>query len=249
MNPLTTVSICGYLSSKSVHKSSSKNVGETLDLFYLAKNNRPRSYPANVAHPHHPSGQRLRLNTPAEAYAYVAEVARSLRLELKGSLGFGVRQTFLLVPVPSSDVTENSVDTARWPARELAKALAVQGFGRVWKPVVNREATEPTHAKKDAAPAAPVPTLSKAEIIAHNYVRRRSPPPTADPILYVDDLLTWGDHLVALDHVLAPRIRRGAFAIAITCGQTIDCYEPRAKVITCDTSSSPWGRPVVADPT
>lgn len=117
----------------------------------------------------------------------------------------------VLVPVPSSVVTECTIETARWGAYRLAKALAKHGFGTVMPLLVNRR---PTNSGQ---------TRAAAEIRENLHILGR--PPTGGQIILVDDTVTRGNSIAVAREALG---NPDGYALVVGVTSNI----PRASALT-----------------
>jgi hypothetical protein len=214
--------------------SNSTNIGPMQTLAWLVKDNRPpdERKTGRVAHKWHPDKASRLLETPQDAYEYAAEIYTSTAKRALDVLGLP-KWSIALVPAPASCTTKVASSHGRWPALAMAKALEVRGFGRVVPCLVNKKATdEQTLAPGKRTPAHEI--ASNMEIVAK--------PPSGHAVLFVDDVITWGRRLAAMNHVLQWRGPTAALCVAFTSeqGSTVDCYKPKRRVIAYGTSSKPW---------
>lgn len=62
-----------------------------------------------------------------------------------------------------------------------------------------------------------------------------------EALLYVDDLLTWGRHIAAVDRVLEHGRSSGAFTVATTDAKSgRDCFATRLRQVVYDVAADPW---------
>jgi hypothetical protein len=214
-------------------QSSSTNIGAMQTLAWLAKDNRaPEKRKVGVvAHPHHPIGQQ-RLETPEAAYSYAADIfgaKKDRTLELLGLTGWPIS----IVPVPSSSATRDRKAGDRWPALALANALAVRSFGSVLPCLRNKKLVE-------------AKTVSGKGRAAHEIADNITVgvrPAAGRAVLFVDDVITWGKTIAAMNHAMGWSGPTAALCIAFTHDTDegkINCYQPKVRVVAYDPSATPW---------
>lgn len=202
------------------------NASPMRGLFYLVKANRAEPGRNFLNHPNHPSGAGRQLSTFEAGTKYAAEL-----------MGFMGGKEFprwaggplLLVPVPSSKTTATTMNTGNWPTLRLARELERLGVGTVFPAVVMKR--EMRSKLEGAEP--------RAEEFAENLHVVRQVPAGAR-VVYVDDLCTWGNHLAGIDAVLTPHQESMALVVAFTDSETLDAYMLRARIVSYDTTTSPW---------
>ena len=131
----------------------------------------------------------------------------------------GQAERVALIPVPASGTTMETQATGRWPAKRLAEALARLGLGSPIPCVVHRVAKPPKHATGDKTPA---------EELRHNLVALQTVPSGYVPV-YVDDVISWGNHVAAVDDALGAPEGARALVIAFADKHTVDAYEMRRR--------------------
>ncbi len=177
---------------------------------YLNKNNRAWFAPAEIAHRQHPRfPHKLRIETPQRAWHYTAEVL------VDGKL-WGMAIEYIerkithpvLVPIPASCTTSSNIE-GRWSALGIAREVAARGLGRVLIPAVLKTATGETKGKS-------VP----ASVLRANLTWYEEPKLKPwETIVYVDDVLNRGAHIVSVDAFLGhPKL---AAAITVGCTETV----------------------------
>lgn len=221
-----------YYKHRSPHVHGVSNVHPMRDLVYLVKNNRDRQSPATLPHPSTPDAGAVRVESPKRACAYVAAALIACWSRVQQALQLGGAQ-IALVPVPSSEVDESSIETARWPGRELARELERRGCGTTCLCVVNSAGHQPKHSSGRVA----APDLAQR-------LRLIATPPTGATVVYVDDLITWGDHLAAIDRFMGePGDLGRALSVGVTAdrGRAItDCLQAQTRTIAYQPSSPDW---------
>lgn len=213
--------------------TSSKNTDPMQTLAWLAKDNRPPESRkiGHVNHKHHP-GKGRTLRTPQDAYIYAAEIFEAHWRKTLDALGLA-KWPIALVPVPASCTTRESPQGERWPARAFAEQLETRGLGTVRGCVVNRK---PTDAQTNSRVRIP------AKKIAANLVQLGAPK-RGEAVVFVDDVVTWGARMAAMNHVLAWEGPASAVCIAFTgtTDEVVDCYQAKKR-------SSPTTPPLVRGP-
>jgi hypothetical protein len=100
-------------------------------LVYAVKDNRDPPNPKQlVAHPSHPSPRPVAVDR-TNAIEYVTAILGRRIANLTRFFGAHDPRAFTLVPVPSSEVTAATVETARFRTLRLCRALEGVGLGRV----------------------------------------------------------------------------------------------------------------------
>jgi hypothetical protein len=214
-------------------QSSAANVNAMQRFAWLAKNNRtPDKWPTGgQKHPFHPAKSWSDLNSPKDAYAYAASVYETLWAEVTARLQ--LTAPILWVPVPSSDLDQDGIRTgARFPARTLAEGLVSRGLGSgvlpmlVWR---TKHTPKTAGGQKRSAP----------DLFDELVVR--VPPTAGHQLVFVDDLMTHGNHLAAM-HARIPKAR-GAICIAFSHmndNLTDDCYRPEVRTLSYDRDVADW---------
>lgn len=158
---------------------------------YLTKNNRENNSSIWFRHPSHPTPAGLLVRNAQEAWQFTADVLSQGKL-WEHAVAYLKKQVPnpALVPIPASCTTADNID-GRWAARGLAHAIAGNGIGRVLLAVVNKQATEPTRGKH----------VPPSELIK-NLVTHDAGLQPWETVVYVDDVLTWGNHIVAVDQFM-----------------------------------------------
>jgi hypothetical protein len=201
-------------------------------LFYRVKDNNPKTQEQGqlINQPRHPGGAPHRIQSADQARRYVAEIFNARRQRIFEVLGLTGRNV-ALVPIPSSKTTRDTL-AAGWNASRLADALAAGGGGVVRPCVAWRTATRSRAEGGDEVPAEEL--VRNIEIVA--------PPPADEALLLVDDLLTWGNHIAAVDHALSGERPCAAFTVATTDAKSCaDCFMPRVRQVLYDPAQPAWG--------
>jgi len=205
------------------------NANPMRGLMYLVTNQRKEPIPSSVQHPLHPSKHMERLETPAAAYEYVAEIIAVNGRDIRASLNI-TKPNIALVPIPSSNIVRTNRTTDRWPSRDLAMGLERLGFGKVRQCVVYKDAMRPRFSYEE----------DPAHELAQNIVILGRPMPN-EAVLYIDDLVLTGDRTVAIDHALGQP--PGASLLTAVIGeekQRLDAYKTRSIPMEYDPGSTPW---------
>ena len=141
------------------------------------------------------------------------------------------------VPVPSSDVTLATIESARFPTLRLCRALAGAGLGDVCVLAAQAKALPPKHDGHDYS----------TENLLANLRRTAVPIPRASIIVLVDDNIHRGRSLIAMDQFIGAPGAVAAFSVAITDSQPrADAYKPRKFELRYDPSVVPLDGVVVA---
>ena len=108
-------------------------------LVYAVKDNRsPPNKPQPVGHSLHPSTHAVMVDR-TNAIEYVTAMLAHRILQLARFFGADAPRAITLVPVPSSEVTADTIETARFRTLRLCRALAGVGLGTVAVLAVQRE--------------------------------------------------------------------------------------------------------------
>ncbi len=215
--------------------TSAQHVSQMQTLAWLAKDNRPAASrkTGRINHAYYPRDENRLLTTPADAYAYAAEAIEHNWSKCYSSwMGVDPRKA-VFVPLPASNITPTSGLAARWPARALAAQLVKRGLGTLCPGVVNREArSEQASNRSQRTPA--------HEIAANTVIIAR--PPLGSHVVFVDDVITWGNRMAASHYKLNWPGPVGALCVAFTNDdpELKDCYTPKRRAINYDASSIPW---------
>ena len=99
-------------------------------LLYAVKDNRPKpNPPQSIAHHLHPAAGPVKIDR-TNAIEYVAAIVSRYHARIAKFFD-AADSPITLVPVPSSEVTLGTIDTARFPTLRLCRALAGAGLGEV----------------------------------------------------------------------------------------------------------------------
>lgn len=168
-------------------------------LIWYVKNNRPAGTLKDTfwqTHPDHPSGKRIAVASPNAARDYSTDV-------LENAIRPNAPEV-VLVPIPSSKSTAPNV--RRWPARELARRLEARGFGTMRISLIFERETEESKGR-----------LGKTADLVENLRIHRAIS-SDERVVFVDDVVTSGEHLAAAHHVLDLGSPGRALAVAISQG-------------------------------
>jgi len=198
-------------------------------LVYAVKDNRdPPNRPQPVAHPRHPAPAPVLVDRK-NAVEYVTAIVARSRPRLAAFFG-AAPEDITLVPVPSSEVTENTVDTARFPTLRLCRALAGVGLGTVRVLAVQRRAVAPKTTGNRRT----------ADEILGNLKRTAVAVPRRGALVLVDDNVQRGASLAAVDKLLGASGIVAAFAVAVTDRrERADACQPRTFEVRYDPDATP----------
>jgi predicted amidophosphoribosyltransferase len=172
----------------------------------------------------------VELATPTLARRYFAEWVLQYSIPIRAFLACGEKP--LLVPVPSSNIVKANHLTDRWPGRDTAAELEQLGFGTCAILLVNKQATQPKHAAQRIPGSA----------VAENF-DVIGPHPVGRQVVFIDDVLTFGDHLAAAASKLL-NVRSSALVIGANHSDTQDAYDPCFRTVVFDPSQAEWAAQV-----
>jgi predicted amidophosphoribosyltransferase len=158
-----------------------------------------------INHPLHPSGRAVPVDR-TNAIEYVTAMLARRIAKLSEFFGAGDPRAITLVPVPSSEVTASTIETARFRTLRLCRALAGVGLGTVAVLAVQRA---PMVAKTKGV-------RRTADQILAGFVRTSAAVPRSTMIVLVDDNVQSGNSIAALDRLLGASRPTAAFAVAVT---------------------------------
>lgn len=208
------------------------NANPMRGLVYLVTNQRKEPIPSSIQHPLHPGRSMMRLETPSAAYAYVADIVAVHERDVRTALTI-TKPNIALVPIPAANVVRGNRATDRWPSRDLALELERLGFGKVRPCVVHKDAMRPRFSYEE----------DPAHELAQNLVIIGRPMPN-EAVVYVDDLVTTGDRVAAIDHALGQPPSAGIVTTALAEAKTrYDAYKLRTFALGYEpgpSASSPW---------
>lgn len=163
------------------------------------------------------------------AIEYVTAIVARVRPRLATFFG-APPELITLVPVPSSQVTRSTIETARFPTLRLCRALAGVGLGSVRVLAVQRR---PVAAKTTG-------NRRTADQILANLERTNVPLPRRGVLVLVDDNVQRGASLAAVDRLLGATSVVTAFAVAVTDSrERPDACAPRAFEVLYDPRRQP----------
>ncbi len=234
MRTIRGLALGTYYAAGANAASSTPHASAMRGLVYAVKDNRePPNKPQAIAHPLHPSGHSVMVDR-SNAIEYVTAMLARRTTQLATFFGVDDPRQVTLVPVPSSEVTATTIETARFRTLRLCRALAGVGLGTV---------------EVLAAQAVPVVSKTKglrrtADQILAGFVRTATPIPRSAVIVLVDDNVQSGNSIAALDRLLGGTRTTAAFAVAVTDAQeckdavkhrrfTVE-YDEAAKVLDVD---------------
>lgn len=228
------VALGTYYAARADAARRTANSREMRGLVYAVKDNRPSPNPPQpIAHPRHPLGPVMvdRRN----AIEYVTSIVARYTSQLARFFG-GTPEETTLVPVPSSEVTAATIETARFPTHRLCRALAGAGLGTVRVLAVQRHPV--------AARAAG--HRRTAQEVFDGLVRTTVAAPRTGLIVLVDDNVNHGASLAALDALLGASLDVAAFAVALTDSQPRpDAYDRRRFDVKYDPEERPLAVEIV----
>lgn len=212
-----------YYANKS--PAAGPNASRMQGLVWHAKLNRtpPLSSTWHLEHPAHPVSV-VPISCAIDAWEYSAELL--YRIGAIGALRPASRVA--LVPIPASGTTRATAETGRWPARELARRLEARGLGRLSMSLVQQRETRERKGERGKTQE----LYENLEILV--------PPAPDEVVVFVDDVVTWGEHLAAADATLRC-VARGAVAIGATHAKTRNAYDVLYSTVTWDwTRDAGW---------
>lgn len=207
-------SICGlalgtYYAAGANAARETPNASAMRGLVYAVKDNREPPNPKQwIQHPLHPVKRPVQVDR-SNAIEYVTAMLANRIDKLTTFFKAADPDAITLVPVPSSEVTASSIETARFRTLRLCRALAGVGFGRVAVLAVQRK---PVVAKTKGE-------RRTADQILDGFVRTSTPIPRGMTIVVVDDNVHSGASIAALDKLLGGSRPTAAFAVAVTDSQ------------------------------
>jgi hypothetical protein len=185
------------------------NASAVRGLVYAVKDNREPPNPKQwIQHPLHPVKRPVQVDR-SNAIEYVTAMLSNRIDKLTKFFKAADPNTITLVPVPSSEVTASTIETARFRTLRLCRALAGVGFGRVAVLAVQRK---PVVAKTKGE-------RRTADQIFDGLVRTSTGISRGTTIVLVDDNVQSGSSIAALDKLLGASRPTAAFAVAVTDSQ------------------------------
>ena len=182
------------------------NASQMRGLVYAVKDNREPPNPKQwVNHALHPAGRAVQVDR-TNAIEYVTAMLANRIPKLTKFFKAGDPGAITLVPVPSSEVTVATIETARFRTLRLCRALAGVGFGGVAVLAVQRK---PVVAKTKGL-------RRTADQIFEGLIRTSAAIPRSTTFVVVDDNVQSGSSIAALDKLLGASRATAAFAVAVT---------------------------------
>lgn len=182
------------------------NASAMRGLVYAVKDNREPPNPKQwINHPLHPAGRPVQVDR-TNAIEYVTAMLATRIPKLTKFFKADDPTAITLVPVPSSEVTASTIDTARFRTLRLCRALAGVGFGRVAILAVQRK---PVGAKTKG-------NRRTADQILQGLTRTPATIPRSTTIVIVDDNVQSGSSIAAVDKLLGASRPTAAFAVSVT---------------------------------
>lgn len=195
------------------------NASPMRGLVYAVKDNRsPPNAKQPIEHPLHPLKRPIYVDR-TNAIEYVTAMLSTRIATLTTFFGAEDPREVTLVPVPSSEVTIATIETARFRTLRLCRALAGVGFGTVAVLAVQRK---PVTSKTKGG------RRSADELLA-GFERTSVPIPRATTLVLVDDNVQSGRSIAALDKLLGASRPTAAFAVAVTDSQPCEDAMKRRK--------------------
>lgn len=206
MRTIRGVALGTYYAAGANAAKTTPNASQMRGLVYAVKDNRDPPNPKQlVAHPLHPARRPVAVDRD-NAIEYVTAMLARRVSRLASFFGATDARAIALVPVPSSEVTAKTIETARFRTLRLCRALAGVGLGTVVVLAVQRE---PVLAKTKGS-------RRTAAQVLEGFVRTSIPIPRSDVVVLVDDNVQSGNSLAALDRLLGASRPTWAFAVAVT---------------------------------
>lgn len=204
------------------------NASPMRGLVYAVKDNRDPPNPKQlIDHPLHPAAKPIAVDR-TNAIEYVTAMLANRIARLTKFFGADDPSAITLVPVPSSDVTAATIETARFRTLRLCRALAGVGLGTVAVLAVQRK---PVVAKTKGV------RRTANEILA-GFTRTTAPIPKSTTIVLVDDNVQSGGSIIALDRLLGASRPTYAFAVAVTDSKaSADALKARGFTIEYDDAA------------
>lgn len=196
-------------------------------LVYAVKDNRtPPNKPQPIDHALHPSAHPVMVDR-MNGIEYVTALLAHRITDLARVFGTDDPRAITLVPVPSSEVTADTIETARFRTLRLCRALAGVGLGNVAVLAVQRV---PVVAKTNNRG----PRRTADQILA-GLARTTAPLPKSGAIVLVDDNVQSGNSIAAVDRLLGATRETFAFAVAVTDAcECKDAVKPRRFAVEYD---------------
>jgi hypothetical protein len=190
-------------------------------LTYWAKKDEKRACRREVlCHPLYPKKHALfEITSHEEAYDYIADIISFNFASIREALQLPDRPLHFSA-VPSSSVTAATLATARCSGREIGTRLAQRGLGTSGINVVPSQAIKQ---KTDGG------DYSFEDLVRLYKVVK--PLPLGRIPVYLDDMLTWGNHMAAVDAALGRPRHAAGIVVTTADSRPQDAYNPRLREI------------------
>lgn len=239
MRTIRGLALGSYFAAGADAAKATPNASQMRGLVYAVKDNRdPPNARQPVDHPLHPAGRSIAVDR-TNAIEYVTAMLANRIPRLTKFFGASDPAAITLVPVPSSEVTASTIETARFRTLRLSRALAGVGLGNV--------AILATQRERIVAKTKGV--RRSAEQILRGFTRTTTPIPRSTTIVLVDDNVQSGKTIAALDRLLGGSRPTFAFAVAVTDAQKCtDALKPRTFTVEYDDEADVLQAACVLDP-
>lgn len=229
MREIRGVALGTYYAKGSSEAKASPKASDMRGLVFAVKNNRePPNALQVIGHARHPATPPGLKVDRSNAIEYVAAIVNRHLPLIRSRLGIQAGGA-VLVPVPSSTVTKATLGSDRFPALKLALALEAIGLGECCPLAAN---VVPGGGKTAG-------TTKTIDSILENLLALRAPPPKK-AIVLIDDVVTTGADLAAMDVFLGCRPDTFALVVGLSDGAaTRDATIPRSFVVTYDEEADP----------
>lgn len=227
MRAIRGLALGTYFAAGADAARSTPNASHMRGLVYAVKDNRtPPNKPQAIEHPLHPSEHAVMVDR-TNAIEYVTAMLANRIARLAQVFGTDDPRALTLVPVPSSEVTAATIETARFRTLRLCRALAGVGLGTVAVLAVQRK---PVVAKTSNRG----PRRTADQVLA-GLTRTNVPMPRSGAIVLVDDNVQSGNSIAAVDRLLGANRDTFAFAVAVTDAHEYkDAVKPRRFTVEYD---------------
>lgn len=239
MRSIRGVALGTYYAAGATAAKATPNASQMRGLVYAVKDNRdPPNAKQLIAHPLHPSPQPVPVDR-TNAIEYVTAMLAHRIARLTAFFGADDPRGITLVPVPSSEVTASTIETARFRTLRLGRALAGVGLGTVAVLAVQREKVLPKTKG----------LRRTADQILDGFVRTSIAMPRSTVVVLVDDNVHSGRSLAALDRLLGASRPTSAFAVAVTdARESKDALKARGFTIEYDDTADELDITCALDP-